>query len=66
MDDALLAFVKDNLITIGLVLYFLNGLAKLTKWDKDDKVVALLSGMFNMIRPVKKNKEVTQQSDVIR
>ena len=66
MDDALLAFVKDNLITIGLVLYFLNGLAKLTKWDKDDKVVDLLSGMFNMIRPVKKNKEVTQQSDVIR
>ena len=57
MDDMLLAFVKDNLVTIGLVLYFLNGLARLTKWDKDDKIVALLSGMFSLVKPVKKEKE---------
>jgi hypothetical protein len=56
MDDMLLAFVKDNLVTIGLVLYFLNGLARLTKWDKDDKIVALLSGMFSLVKPNKGEK----------
>jgi hypothetical protein len=57
MDDMLLDFVKDNLVTIGLALYFLNGLARLTKWDKDDKIVALLSGMFSLVKPTKGEKK---------
>ena len=45
MDPIVLEFIQYNFITVGLVLGFLKGLAKLTRTTTDDKIVTLLSNM---------------------
>jgi len=39
MDAILLEFVKENLVTIGLVLAILKEIAKATPWAVDDKII---------------------------
>lgn len=54
MDAWLLAFVKKNLVTLGVGIMFLKGLAKMTPWSHDDSIVELISGAFSQIRNGKK------------
>ncbi len=47
MDDLLLAFVKENLITISLVIAVLKVIAVETPWAVDDKIVAIFTNFLN-------------------
>ena len=51
MDAWLLEFVKENLITIGLVLAILREIAAVTPWAVDNKIIQILTGF--MERPKK-------------
>ena len=55
LDPIVIAFVKNNLVTIGLFLGFLKGLAKITPGTTDDKIVTLLTNLFLSIKPEKIN-----------
>jgi len=44
MDELLLNFVRENLITIGFVLAILKVIAKETPWALDDRIVSILTG----------------------
>lgn len=46
MDDILLTFVKENLVTLGLVLAVLKTLAKATPWAVDDEILQVLTGFL--------------------
>jgi len=46
MDTILLEFVKENLVTIGLVLAILKEIAKATPWAVDDKIIQILTGFI--------------------
>jgi hypothetical protein len=46
MDVLLLEFIRDNLLTIGLVLAVLKEIAKATPWAVDDKIVQILTGFI--------------------
>lgn len=46
MDDLLLNFVKENIITIGLLLAILKEIAKATPWAVDDKILQILTGLI--------------------
>lgn len=43
MDEILLEFVKNNLVTIGLVLAILKAIALETPWAVDDKILQIFS-----------------------
>ncbi|HUV77064.1 MAG TPA: hypothetical protein VMW06_03295 [Desulfobacterales bacterium] len=55
LDPIVIAFVKNNLVTIGLFLGFLKGLAKITPGTTDDKIATLLTNLFNSVKPGKNN-----------
>ena len=44
MDALLLEFVKENLVTLGLVLAMLKVVAKATPWALDDEILQILTG----------------------
>lgn len=44
MDDLLLTFVRDNMVSISLGLGILKVLAKATPWAVDDEIVQLFIG----------------------
>jgi len=46
MDTWLLEFVKENLITIGLVLAILREIAAVTPWAVDNKIIQILTGFI--------------------
>lgn len=46
MDELLLEFAKDNMVTIGLVLAVLKVIAQETPWAADDKILAIFTGFF--------------------
>jgi len=46
-DMVLIEFIKGNLFTIGLVLFFLKGIAVITPGTLDNKMVTLLTNTFN-------------------
>jgi len=46
MDALLLEFVKENLVTLGLVLAMLKVVAKETPWAIDDKILQILTGFI--------------------
>jgi hypothetical protein len=46
MDEFLLAFVKDNLVTLGLALAILKAVAKATPWAVDDEILQILTGFL--------------------
>lgn len=50
MDDYLLHFVKNNWITMYVVITALKGVALMTPSVKDDKVVTLISNIYNVLR----------------
>lgn len=54
MDDIILAFIKDNLLTITLALMLIQGIAKITPGKIDDKIGDLFSDIFNFVRSGKK------------
>ncbi len=47
MDEMLLSFIKDNLITLGLILSVLKIIAIETPCAADDKIIELLTGFLN-------------------
>jgi len=47
MDAWLLEFIKENMITISLILAALKVIAIETPWAADDKIIAILTGFFN-------------------
>ena len=56
LDPIVLDFVANNILTIGLVLALLKGLAKETKSTVDDKIVTLIANLFSSVKspPVEK------------
>jgi hypothetical protein len=55
LDPIVIAFVKANLVTIGLILGLFKGLAKITTGTTDDKIATLLTNLFLSIKPGKNN-----------
>ena len=53
-DPLLIEFVKENLVSIGVVLALLKGIAKITPSASDDRIVSLLSGILASFRPGQK------------
>ena len=51
MDPMILEFVSNNLLAIGLFLGLLKGVAKITPWSGDDKIITLFENLFKAIRP---------------
>ena len=47
MDDVVLAFIKDNLICLGLAIAILKAIAVETPWAMDDKIIEIFSGFIN-------------------
>lgn len=47
MDEILLAFVKDNLVTISLALAVLKAIAEETPWAIDNKILQIFTEFFN-------------------
>lgn len=45
IDEMVLRFVKENLVTIGIVLWVLKEVARETPWAADDKIFQILTGM---------------------
>jgi len=50
MDDLLLVFIKDNIVTLGLVLAVLKTAAKATPWAVDDEILQILTGFLGRKR----------------
>jgi len=50
-DAYLLAFVGKNIITMGLLFVLLRGLAEISPWTWDEKIVAVLWSVFEMLKP---------------
>jgi len=50
MDQFVIAFAKENIITLSLALGSLKIAAKMTKWVWDDQISTLLSGTLATIR----------------
>ncbi len=46
MDAWLIAFIQDNVFTIGAVLAVLKVVAKATPWAVDDQIVQVLTGLI--------------------
>lgn len=53
LDAIVIDFVSKNFLTIGLALAFLKGLAQVSPWTWDEKVVDLIAAMFTTL-PAKK------------
>lgn len=50
MDQWLLRFIGDNWMTIYLSLTLLKGIAIITPWAADDKIITLLSNAYTAVR----------------
>ena len=57
-DPYVLAFIKGNLVSIGIVLALFGGFSKITKWKGDDKISRVLNGVWSTVRPGKKKQEM--------
>ena len=47
MDILLVEFIKENLITISLILAALKVVAKETPWATDDRILEIFTGFLN-------------------
>ena len=57
MDEKLLSFMADNMVTIGIVLAILKAIAVETPSNVDNKIVGILTGIFdNKARGSDKNE----------
>jgi hypothetical protein len=50
MDAWLLKFIGDNWMTIYLALTMLKGIAIVTPWAADDKIITMLSAAYTAVR----------------
>lgn len=50
LDQYLVEFVGNNVISLYVLVTLLKGVALMTKSTKDDKIVTLLSNMFSAVR----------------
>jgi hypothetical protein len=46
IDEILLTFVRENLVTLGVVLAILKAVARATPWAVDDEIVQILTGLI--------------------
>ena len=46
MDTVLIEFLKENMITIGLILGVLKVLAHATPWAVDDEILQIITGFL--------------------
>jgi hypothetical protein len=46
MDSWLLDFIKENVITMSIILAILKVIAIETPWAADDKIIEILTGIF--------------------
>lgn len=44
MDQLLLSFIQENIVTLGLALAVLKAIAKATPWAIDDEILQILTG----------------------
>ena len=56
-DKILLDFIGNNLISMGVAFVLLRGLAEISPWKWDEKVVGVLWSMFEMLKPNGKKNE---------
>lgn len=54
LDAYLVLFVKKNFLTIIVVVAFLKGLADISPWTWDNKIVDLIESMLSGIKRIKK------------
>lgn len=47
MDELLLSFVRENFVSIGLVLAILKVIALETPWAGDDKILEVFTKFFD-------------------
>jgi hypothetical protein len=47
IDEIILNFIKDNLVTIGITLAVLKEIARETPWAADDKIFQILTGLVS-------------------
>ena len=53
-NQIIMAFVENNFLAMMLFLMFIKGLADISPWKWDNKIVELLYSMFSFLRPSKK------------
>lgn len=58
MDAWLLKSIGDNWMTIYLVMTLLKGIAIITPWAADDKIITMLSNAYSAIRTGKIPNEI--------
>jgi len=56
LDIYIVEFVGKNWLTISLGLVFLRGMARIIPGDWDDRIVAVLTDMTNVVRKNNKKK----------
>ena len=49
LDPIVLDFVANNVLTIGLVIALLKGIAKETVSTTDDKIITLIANIFSSV-----------------
>lgn len=57
-DPYVMAFIKNNVVTIGMFLAMLKAWAKATPSVLDDKIYTMLSSVLGSLLPGKKMKEI--------
>ena len=50
-DKILLEFIGNNIISMGVLFVLLRGLAEISPWTWDEKVVAIFWSMMEMLKP---------------
>lgn len=57
-DKILLEFIGNNWLCLATALMILNGIARVSKWEWDEKLVNILSEAFSFLRGrISKDKE---------
>ncbi len=62
MDDYLLHFVKNNWITLYVLITALKGVAIMTPSVKDDKIVSLITNLYDVLRTGKAPERIDAPS----
>ena len=52
-DFYLIEFFKANYLTVGLAFVILNGLAKVSSWEWDEKILAVIREGVSSFLPIK-------------
>ena len=63
LDKTVAMFVKENFLTLGLIVMFLKGLADISPWEWDNKVVSLIESMLSGIRRINGKDKNVEKTD---